>query len=77
MAVLKDESNRFDYSIQEYSFKIPDSFPGGVYFAKMPNQNERVKFFVLQYDQKHIGVMGDWNLNIIKANDVLKGKMTL
>lgn len=76
-AIQQNETKVFDYSIQEYSFKVPKSFLGGVYFAKISNYNEKVKFFVLHYDQKHIGLMGDWNLNIIKAGDLLRGKVSL
>lgn len=44
----------------------------------MNNPNtEIIKFFVLQYSNRDIGVTANWNTETIKVGDLIKGKITV
>ena len=64
-----------DFSALTFKTQIDDTFKGGVY--KVKSGDDVVKFFVLQFDNRKFGVTTDWNVETIKVNDFIKGRLKL
>ena len=67
-----------DFSLINFRYKIKN-LAGGQYTIILENNNfsEMATFFVLDYEEKNIGFLDNWNIEVIKPNDLLKGKIVI
>ena len=73
-----ENSDNINYSTILYTFEVSEDLPGGVYKIKMNQPNEEIiKFFVLQFTSRAIGITADWSTESISVGDIVKGKITI
>lgn len=76
---LSKRNQNSDSSAATFTFQIPESFAGGVYFATLTgdNNSDQVSFFVNTFNQQKLVVLADWSSEFALPGAILKGKLTI
>ena len=71
-----EESNILDFSSFHLELEIDDKFKGGVYHLNLDEQDQ-IKIFILEFDNRELAVIPSWSVSTIKAGDFIIGNLKL